>query len=517
MWYTRIDFSERGALMKSILNYLETSAERFPDKTAVIEPEATCTYRVLRDDAKTIGMHLSDVFSQNEPIVIFKEKSILTLKAMLGAAYAGCHYVMVDPSQPDERVSLILDVLKTKTVLADESEHARLHHLGMDLKLIDPKDLLSEIHREEVLAERYEKQISTDPLYILFTSGSTGMPKGVVVSHGSVIDFINTFTEVFAIDETDIMGNQAPFDFDVSVKDIYSCLKTGATLQLIPKTYFSNPMLLLDYLVDEKTTILVWAVSALCILTTFKALDYRKPVSLRKIMFSGERMPVRHLKMWRKALPETVFVNLYGPTEITCNCSYYVLDQNKDYDDELPIGKPFINDRIILLDEEDQLIEKSGETGEICVVGASLSLGYYNNPTQTSKAFVQNPLNPNYRELIYRTGDLGYYNEDGLLCIKGRKDFQIKHMGHRIELEEIEKKMEENEKVVRACCIYHEKKYKIFGIYEGDIDVKELLDYLESKLPHYMIPNTFMQVESIPLSKNGKVNRAQLKLEVGIQ
>ena len=503
--------------MQNILTYLENSAQTYPDKIAVIEPEKTCTYQTLKTNAQYVGEQLSLHYKQNESVVILKEKSIDTLTLIYGAVYAGCHYVIIDPSQPNERITEIMKILQTNKIISDKKQEERIASLEAELDFISIEALFIATDDFSTIKQRVAAQISTDPLYILFTSGSTGIPKGVVVSHGSVIDFIDNFIEVFALDETDVMANQAPFDFDVSVKDIYSCLKTGATLLLIPKAYFTDPMTLLDYICDHQASTLVWAVSALCIITTFKGLDYRKPTSLKKIMFSGERMPVKHLKKWRQALPMTDFVNLYGPTEITCNCTYFELDRNTDYAEELPIGQPFSNDRIILLDEFDQAIYDHNKTGEICVVGASLSLGYFNNPIQTEKAYVQNPLNKNYRELIYRTGDLGYYNQEGLLCIKGRKDFQIKHMGHRIELEEIEKKIEENDQVLRACCIYHEKKYKIYGIYQGDIEVKALINYLESKLPHFMIPNTFIQVNEMPLTKNGKVNRQQLKMEVGIQ
>ena len=149
-------------------------------------------------------------------------------------------------------------------------------------------------------------------------------------------------------------------------------------------------------------------------------------------------MPVKHLNIWKKYLPEAMYVNVYGPTEITCNCTYHIIDREYEPGENLPIGKPFPNEKVFLLDEEDREVTKPGEKGEICVSGTALSLGYYNNPEQTAKAFVQNPLNQSYLEPIYRTGDLAYYGEDGNLYFASRKDFQIKHMGHRIELGEIE-------------------------------------------------------------------------------
>ena len=202
---------------------------------------------------------------------------------------------------------------------------------------------------------------------------------------------------------------------------------------------FSFPTKLLDFLDDRKVTTIIWAVSALCIVTTLNGFEYKRPSSLNKIMFSGEVMPIKHLNAWRAQYQDAMFVNLYGPTEITCNCTYYIIDREFGLDEKLPMGKPFANERVFLLDDEDRLVdaERPGELGEICVSGTAVTLGYLRNPEKTAAAFVQNPLNDRYLETIYRTGDLGYYSEDGELFFSSRKDFQIKHMGHRIELGEI--------------------------------------------------------------------------------
>ena len=377
-------------------------------------------------------------------------------------------------------------------------------------KIVTFEDLAKSEPDYAKLGEIRSHKIDTDPLYINFTSGSTGTPKGIVVCHRSVIDFIDHFTEIFGIGNNDVIANQAPFDFDVSVKDIYSAVKTGATLVVVPRRMFSAPAELIDFICDRRITVMIWAVSALCLISTFHALDYRTPETVNKILFSGEVMPLKALKNFRSHLPNAKYVNLYGPTEITCNCTYHILDNDCDYADGIPIGKPFPNEDVILLDENNNRISEVGKVGEICVRGTALALGYYSNPEQNAKAFVQNPLNPYYPELIYRTGDLARYNENGELVFSGRKDFQIKYMGHRIELEEIEREMSAVDGVEQCCCIFDEKKSRLKGFFVGSIEKDELAASMSRDLPAFMIPGVIRKVDEMPLTKNGKIDRKKL-------
>ena len=373
---------------------------------------------------------------------------------------------------------------------------------------------LNAVQEDPIILETVRNQaVDVDPLYGIFTSGSTGTPKGVVVGHRSVLDFIDCFTELFNITEKDVIGNQAPWDFDVSVKDIYSALKTGATVQIIPKQLFSFPTKLIDFLIEREVTTLVWAVSALCIISTLNGFEYKVPEKINKILFSGESMPVKHLNIWRKYLPDTMYVNIYGPTEITCNCTYYVVNREFQPGDVPPMGKAFPNEKVFLLDEENHLVEEKNQNGEVCVTGSALALGYYRNPEQTAKAFVQNPLNDRYLEPMYRTGDLAYYNNLGELCFATRKDFQIKHMGHRIELGEIEASMDKIPEIIRSCCLFDQGKSKIVAFYEGNVERKEIVRALKQYLPAFMVPNVFRQVEQMPLTKNGKIDRKTLMTE----
>lgn len=497
--------------MKNVLEFLESSAASVGEKIAVKDAHSAFTYHQLLESSKSIGTALAQKSAAGKPIAVLMEKSCETLAAFFGIAYAGCCYTLLNPALPATRLNSIREVLQAQLVITD-SEHLSLAKelFSDESSILDITALLAQEADEALLAGIRAGAIDTDPLYINFTSGSTGVPKGVIINHRSVLDFIPVFTKTFGIDSSDILANQAPFDFDVSVKDIYSAISTGATLVLVPKHLFSAPTELLDYLCENDITVMVWAVSALCLISTFHALDYKVPETVKKILFSGEVMPAKHLKQWMEKLPQTTFVNLYGPTEITCNCTYHIVNREEE-NEVLPIGKPFDNERVFLLDENNKLITDSGINGEICVTGTALSPGYFNAPEQTAKAFVQNPLNPFYPEIIYRTGDLGHYDESGNIFFSGRKDFQIKHMGHRIELEEIERAIHGIDGIRRCCCIFDERKSKLYGFYIGEFERRELFQILKDKLPEFMIPGALRKVEELPLTKNGKIDRKQLK------
>lgn len=499
--------------MTNVLEYLEYSSQINPRKIAVQDMDNQCTYSELMHQAKCIGSALAEICPPRKPVAVLMEKSIEALNSFMGIVYAGCFYVFINPEQPSGRIKQILEVINADCLITDTSE--RLKDLPYSGTVLEYAAAVQTPVNNSKLSAIRSQSLDIDPLYCNFTSGSTGVPKGVLVSHCSVIDFMSYFPAMFNITEEDIIGNQAPFDFDVSVKDIYSSLKVGATLVLLPKKSFSVVTQLMDTLCDCKVTTLIWAVSALCLVAQFKGLSYRVPKSVNKILFSGEMMPVKFLHFWQSYLPDAAYVNLYGPTEITCNCTYYPINHPFEPEDQIPIGKAFPNEKVFLLDDKDCLVTEPAVLGEICVSGTALALGYYNNPEQTARVFVQNPLNQSYHELIYRTGDLGYYNANGDFCFAGRKDFQIKYMGHRIELEEIETVINSLPDVQRACCGHDAGNNRIVAFYCGEIEPKQLKKALYPLLPQYMIPKVFEKLESLPVSANGKIDRRKLMNKEG--
>lgn len=522
-----VNQSVKDNYIHNILELLERSAERFPDRPAFGDPEKDISFRELVRKARAAGELLAADVPSESPVAFYLEKSVDAVIAMFGAVYAGGFYSFIDVRQPAARAQKVLDVLEPAVLITDEENAEKAEELSFGGRRILLKDLLEQAGRtlsgqkeplpplSPVLARIRSTMTDTAPLYVNFTSGSTGTPKGVAVCHRSVIEFIAHFAPLFQVTEEDIFGNQAPFDFDVSVKDIYSGLYTGAKVQIIPREYFSNPMQLMDYLCEKKTTILIWAVSAMCFVSIMNALDYRIPETVRAVGFSGEVMPIKQLNVWKKYLPDAMYVNLYGPTEITCNCTFYVLDPGKEYglEEVIPAGTAFENEKVFLLDEENQEVDPSdlsGE-GEICVGGTCVALGYYRDPERTAAAFVQNPLNDRYPERIYRTGDIGRYDADGNLVYVSRKDFQIKHLGHRIELGEVEADTMARDGVSRACCIYDAKKKRLILFYTGERDKKDLEKELKEILPPFMVPNKTIRLEEMPLNKNGKIDRHALE------
>ncbi len=505
-------------MQRNVLDYLEHSAAEFPHKTAFADEDSDVSYEELVSNAKRFASGLKNAVGEyvRRPVVVLVDRDVQSVISFFGVVFSGNFYVPINDKEiPLERIRQMIGRVEPIAIVCHEKSRQCGMEIGSDVPLLEYEKLILSGAQEDYLVSVREQALDTDPLYVMFTSGSTGGPKGVVVAHHSVIDLADVFNEEFGFDETCVFGNQAPFDFDVSVKDIYLTIKNGATMQIVPKRLFMMPAKLVEYLNDKRINTAIWAASALVIVANFKTFGKVLPRYLRCVMFSGEVMPNKVLNYWRQYLPNVQYVNLYGPTEITCNCTFYKVDRPFGDNEVLPIGRKFANTGILLLDSGRKRPVGEGEPGELCVCGSSLALGYYNDPERTAEVFIQNPLNSGYPERIYCTGDLARYDENGDLLFVSRRDFQIKHMGHRIELGEVEVAVNAMPFIESAVCLYDEKHGKIVLFYQAPGDLrKEIIEELGKTLPKYMWPNVFRQYEKLPMNKNAKIDRVKLKEEL---
>lgn len=499
-------------MITTILDYLEKTAKDHPYKIAFQDKDRRYTFTQLMQLSKTIGTFVLKETPPMAAIVVFMEKGAHNIPAFMGCAYAGCYYVPIDKDMPVDRIRLICDVLRPRVVIHDHDTAQQAHALweGKDVSLIDFGDVVSEKADEAALQTIRIHTKTTDILYVLFTSGSTGIPKGVTISHRAVIDFIEWMGDKYKIDERNSFCSQAPFYFDASIPDIYMPIKTGATLFIPPKSYYTFPKKILRYIVENDINTLVWVPSALCNVINCRAFDVCVPDSVRLVIFCGEVMPCKYLNEWRRHIPDALYVNMYGPTEATYACTYYDIEREYSDGERLPLGKPCENSGIILLTEDGQEAE-DGQVGEICILGECLSNGYYNDDVRTEAVFVQNPLNRKWRERMYKTGDLAYIDQDRNLIFAGRKDFQIKKLGHRIELGEIENAILAEKEVMQACCLFDEKRSDIIAVYTGHLEKDALNSILTKKIPSYMMPDRYVNIKTMPMNINGKIDRHKLK------
>lgn len=501
-------------MQNSVMQWLESTAKCFPNHKAYVDENKSYTWQEFRRAALSAAFNIKNKLpGKKHPIVIYMEKSVDMLVAFLGAAYSGNFYSPIDVDMPTSRVEKILQTLQPEAIITTRALKVDATIWGgKSRSILCIEDIVNE-KIDDKQAEKYiDSILDTDLLYVLFTSGSTGIPKGVSITHRNVIDFIDWVTEEFYITEKDSFGNQAPFYFDNSILDIYSALKTGAAVYIIPSKLFSQPVKLLQYLIDNKITTIFWVPSAMIVVSSLKAL---KKVDLtntvKRVLFAGEVMPNKHLNIWRQHLPNALYANCYGPTEGTDLCTYYIVDREFKDDEPLPIGGSMRNTEVFVLDEQDKLVTEPDVVGELCIRGASLAVGYYNNPEKTAQVFVQNPLQKVYEEKIYRTGDLVKYNDRHEIIYLSRKDFQIKHLGYRIELGEIETAVSSFEGISMCCCLYDEKRSVIVLFLEQAMNKNDINQRLQKMIPDYMLPGRVICVDKLPINANGKIDRAVLQ------
>jgi D-alanine--poly(phosphoribitol) ligase subunit 1 len=498
-----IEYFENGALLKC------------RDKIAIKDPCREYTFEEVERFAKNCAALIhARTATIKKPIPVFLPKSAQSIIADLGILYSGNGYANLDVKSPPQRLKGILQNLNADVIITSESHAALLRAIEVPeekLLLVEQAMVLEAFYDNAALLKGLELVIDADPYCVIHTSGSTGVPKGVALNHRSTIDFVDWAFERLALNGSEVMGSLAPIYFDAYTLEFCLCIAKGATWIVIPDQCGTFPVKLIEFLGKHPINFIFWVPTIMVNIANQDLLAGVKLDRLKKVFFIGEVFPTKHLNYWRRHLPEAMFVNLYGPIEITVACTYYIVERELSDDEKLPVGFPCRNSDILILNERNQPT-KVDEPGELCVRGSSLALGYWNSLERTAKAFIQNPLNPHYPELIYRTGDLVYLNSHGEIMFIGRMDFQIKHLGYRIELGEIEHAVLQIEGIRNCCVVYNQDKKEITLFFECDKEVSpaSIRESLSPCLPKYMLPTVFKQVELLPRNPNGKIDRQKL-------
>ena len=501
-------------MMINVFSYLEDTASRLPDKLALADDRHRITFGEWLRAAESMGSRIAECCDGciRKPVLVFVDRKIEGLVGFMGVLASANFYVPIDSRMPASRIKLISDILNpVAAITVTPKDKKALEEIGFTGRIIDYEQAILHQSDSAYLASLRARLIDLDPVYSIFTSGSTGVPKGVIISHRGMIDLAEWLASTLGVTDTDALGNQTPFYFDGSVKDLCLCLKTGASIHVIGKKYFSFPKLLIDYLNSNRVTSLLWATSAITLIGNSGILKEKTLDHVRLVTFAGEAMPAKQLNVWMDHLPHARFFNLYGPTEITVDCTYYEVTRRFPDDSFIPIGKACRNMEVIVLNEDNEPVRDS-EDGELCVRGSGVAMGYFGNPAKTAEAFVQNPLNPSYNDIIYRTGDIVRYGEDGNLIFVSRKDFQIKHKGNRIEMGEIEVAVNSIPGVTNAACIFDQPNDRIVLYYTtSDGQKRDIINSVKGKIPVYMFPDAIILLDAMPYNMNGKIDRIELK------
>ena len=499
-------------MQKLAIEYLQNTKSRFPEKTAVVDEGQGITFIQLWTSSLSLAYWINTEFQiTNQPICVGLPKSIDAVIAILAIQMSGNIYVPLDIEAPRQRKNKILEVLGSDWVL----EHSAGEFSLAGEIFSRTCDDLAQIEKQ--VLEKLSKRNPDDPLYIIFTSGTTGTPKGVTISNASVIDYIDWAIETYAITEAEIIGNQAPLFFDNSVLDLYLTFAKGCTLHLLSKDALRFPGDFGAYVSTHQINFIFFVPSLLGNLVSLKLHEDYELSSLKKILFAGEAMPLNTLKLLKSGFPSALLSNLYGPTEITVDAIYWIFEENIENLNEVPLGKPCANHRVLFLDEEEKPVTSADEIAEICIAGPGVALGYWKDPDTTLEVFISNPENGKQNEIIYKTGDLGYQSsKDGLIYMIGRKDNQFKHNGYRIEAGEIENALNQFEFVLQSGVLYDSSRKRIMAFYTaGQLESHPpFRSLLSGILPQYMIPHSFHKLDQFPTTQNGKVDYKTLREKV---
>ena len=504
----------------NLIELFEETVKCYPQKIAVIDKDREITFSALHQQSLRLASRLISMgIAQNKPVGVFLDKSIESVYANLGILYAGDFYMNLDIKTPAERIRNIIQLVEPAAIISTTRQIKPIEGIipsTVQVILLDEADETADVDATAIL-RRLSTIIDTDPSCIINTSGSTGTPKGVVLNHKSFFDFIEWAIDTFHFGDDLVMGSLSPIVFDIYSFELCMLMAKASTLVVLPAHLAAFPAKILEVLEQHKVNFLFWVPTIMVNIANMDLLSAFKLESLKTVWFAGEVFPTKQYNYWHHHLPQTTFANLYGPIEITLDCTYYIINKEIPDEEPLPIGYPCRNTDILVLDDEDRLVKEANVEGELCVRGTSLAMGYYNNPEKTAAAFVQNPLNKAYPEVIYRTGDIVCYSEEELIMFKGRKDNIVKHQGYRTDLGEIEHVIINTLKLVKNGCIVYnqaEKQITLFYEAEEEVPVTEFRLSIGKVLPKYMIPTAYHRLEQLQRNANGKIDRLFYKKQV---
>ena len=495
------------------------------------------TYGKLESDSnKLAGLLIKKNLKPGDRVGLFMEKTPKTIVAMLGITKAGGVYVPLDPHSPVERAIKIIKSSNPSLLFVDHNTTYQFQHIiesdeetGLipwawwsEEPLLHGDNIPPRFIYNDIKGQKNEPyQVIRDSVraaQILFTSGSTGQPKGVVITHKNIESFINWAVPYFNMQPGERTSCHSPLHFDLSTFDIYGAFAAGSHLHLVPASMSTDPKKLSAFILENKLNQWFSVPSALSYLAKFQVIPKGGYPNLKRLIWCGETFPLPSLKYWMKNLPDVQFTNLYGPTETTIASSYYTVDTLPDDLTEIPIGKPITGEKLIILDED--LNQKNiGEVGDLYIEGSGLSPGYWKDIAKTKAAFMRHTNEEGSRKRIYKTGDLASLGSDGLVYFHGRSDYQIKSRGYRIELGEIESALSHNELLREYAVVpVHIDGFEGTAIGCAYVGTKRkngslaplLKQKLKNKIPSYMLPQVWMEFERLPRNGNGKIDRKKL-------
>ena len=478
-------------------------------------------YKFTFDDLDKVSNRMAHFLIESgtengDVIAIFNKKSFFGYASMIAALKVGAAYVNLDESIPIDRLKKILLMINPKIIFSGPSKKADLDKDDFLIFENFNSNNISKLSEYPSSLPSQVKSVRGDNIaYIMFTSGSTGFPKGVPITHKSIYNFICWTKEKFEISANDRISNINPLFFDNSVFDFYASLFNQATIIPVEDRLLQEPMKLVRYLSDMNISIWFSVPSLYVYILKLRAFKETDLSNLRSFVFGGEAFPKNSLRKLADLFYDRIkFINVYGPTECTCICSFYNV-QKLDIDDDslLPLGEIAENFNYLII-ENNNIVNEENKIGEMYLSGDNLAPGYYNDNHLTSQKFIQSPLHNKYVDIFYKTGDLVSVKKNKI-HFAGRKDNQIKRMGYRIELEEIEFALNSIEYINESAVIsvnQNESIRIIAFIQSSEADVIKVRNDLREKLPNYMLPDDCVCLEYIPKNKNGKINRKELKL-----